>query len=208
MSSSQRLIVGTGGFGRELREFVAVHTQLELVGFLDARQPSPGGPSLGAPYLGDLDLDAYLEVPCLVGAGYPAAKRSIFEALGRHGRPVAQPLIHPRADVGRDMKLAVGVVITAGVIATTSIRLGRCVSLHPGALLGHDVICGDFSAVMPGAAISGNVTLEVGAFVGTGAAIIQGVRVGAWAIVGAGAVVTRDVPAGVTVVGTPARPAT
>lgn len=43
------------------------------------------------------------------------------------------------------------------------------------------------------------------AAVGTGAVILPGVTIGERAVVGAGAVVTRDVPAGVVVVGNPAR---
>jgi len=42
-------------------------------------------------------------------------------------------------------------------------------------------------------------------FMGSRASIIPGKTVGSRAIVGAGAVVVRDVPAGVTVVGIPAR---
>jgi len=44
-----------------------------------------------------------------------------------------------------------------------------------------------------------------GASIGSGATILGGVTIGEEAMVGAGAVVTRDVPAGVTVVGNPAR---
>ena len=44
-----------------------------------------------------------------------------------------------------------------------------------------------------------------GASIGTGAVLLGGVTIGEGAVVGAGAVVTRDVPAGVTVVGNPAR---
>lgn len=43
------------------------------------------------------------------------------------------------------------------------------------------------------------------ASIGSGAVILGGVHIGDAALVGAGAVVTRDVPAGVTVVGNPAR---
>ncbi len=43
-------------------------------------------------------------------------------------------------------------------------------------------------------------------WIGGGAIILSGVTLGDDAIIGAGSVVTRDVAAGVTVVGSPARP--
>lgn len=206
MATTKRLIVGAGCFGRELREHLALHANIELVGFLDDRPPDSSGPALIAPYLGSVASPEHLDVPCIVGVGYPSPKRAVLAALREEGRPLAGPLVHPRAELGRDVELADGVIVAAGVVATTSIRLARCVSLHPGALLGHDVTCGQYVSVMPGAAVSGNVTLEEGVLVGTNAAILEGVTVGAWATIGAGAVVTKDVAPGSTVIGVPARP--
>ena len=48
-------------------------------------------------------------------------------------------------------------------------------------------------------------TIRRGARIGGGAILCPGVEIGAEAFVGAGAVVTKDVPAGVVVVGSPAR---
>lgn len=49
------------------------------------------------------------------------------------------------------------------------------------------------------------ITIGANVWIGGGAIILPGVTIGDDAIVGAGSIVTRDVPAGVTVVGNPAR---
>lgn len=49
------------------------------------------------------------------------------------------------------------------------------------------------------------ITIKKGASIGANATLLPGITIGEGAMIGAGAVVTKDVPAGVTVVGNPAR---
>jgi serine O-acetyltransferase len=102
---------------------------------------------------------------------------------------------------------------------TAQICIGRSVLLHPGVLLAHgQVVIDGFVEIHKDAVIfswvsiglrSGKYpgpTIERNVRVGTGAKVLGPITLHADATVGANAVVLEDVPAGVTVVGVPARP--
>jgi sugar O-acyltransferase (sialic acid O-acetyltransferase NeuD family) len=201
------IIVGAGGHGREVAHVLRARRLAglavpELVGFADDGPVEDVLVAPFGPHLGSIAAATarHPDAAVLGGVGNGRLRRRLVDGL-----PAAAAVVHPLADVGPDVLLGDGSVVCSHVSVTTNVAVGRHVHLSRGAAIGHDAALGDYVSVMPLAAVSGGVRLDEGAFVGTGALIRQGVRVGARAVVGMGAVVLDDVPAGVTVVGNPAR---
>ncbi len=212
---SALVIVGAGGFGRELLDVVeamnAAGADIEFVGYLDDSETSlPLLERRGVDYLGAVErlaaestIDA--EAGFVIGIGAGDVRRRLDALLTDAGRK-ALVLVHPMATIGGDCRISEGCIVTAGARVTTNVTLGRHTQLHVNSTVGHDSVLDDFVSVYPGATVSGNVHLADGVTIGTGANVLPGVKIGAGAFVGAGAVVTSDVAPGVTVVGVPARP--
>ena len=206
------VIVGAGGLGREVlllvQQLRAAGAGWQVRGFYDDQRPA--APTVaGLPYLGTVaDLNATPEpLAVAVAVGSSAARAAVVGRLtsARLHFPV---LVHPGVSLaaGQRVQLGPGCLVQQACILTCDIMLGSFVLLNLGCTVGHDAVLESFCSLMPHANVGGGAHLEAGCYLGTNATIIQQVRVGAGTVVGAGAVVVRDLPAGITVVGVPARP--
>ena len=103
-----------------------------------------------------------------------------------------------------------GAALSPFVSITSNIKIGKCFHANLYSYVEHDCVIGDYVTFAPGVKCNGNIHIEDHAYIGAGAVIKQGTSgkplvIGRGAVVGMGAVVTKSVPAGVTVVGNPAR---
>lgn len=202
------VILGAGGFGRELRcwyERVSHRQSMpRLAGFLDERTELHGLDLLEVPVLGGADwLASRRHVGVLLGVGLPRVKAAIVARLAEWNLTFPA-LVDPSANLGGDIRIGQGVVVCAGVTITTAVELQAFSMVNINATIGHDSVIGSFSTISPGANLSGYTRIGEGVDLGTGAITIPGKSIGAWSVVAAGAVVTADVPANVMVAGVPA----
>ena len=109
-----------------------------------------------------------------------------------------------------EVKIGEGAILCNYVHFTSNINIGKFFHANYFSYVAHDCVIGDYVTFAPGVKCNGNIHIEDHAYIGTGAVIKQGTPdkplvIGKGAVVGMGAVVTKSVPAGVTVIGNPAR---
>ncbi|MCL6231130.1 acetyltransferase [Acinetobacter sp. ANC 5579] len=109
-----------------------------------------------------------------------------------------------------EVEIGEGNLLCPFTCITSNIKIGKFFHANIYSYVAHDCVIGDYVTFAPGVKCNGNIHIEDHAYIGTGAVIKQGTPdkplvIGKGAVVGMGAVVTKSVPAGVTVVGNPAR---
>lgn len=207
----QVVIIGAGGFGREVLDVIDACNQVQQsydpLGFIvDPQFGRPGTLVNDRPIVGGFDwLAEHVNDTFVVCAVGPSHQR--FQLIERAKKLGCRfiSLIHPSAILTRWVSMGEGVIITAGCILTNQIEIGDHVHINLDCTIGHNARLMDFVTLAPGVHVSGNVTMETGCYVGTGANIIEKLEIGEWSTVGAGSVVIGNIPANSTAVGAPAK---
>lgn len=138
----------------------------------------------------------------VVGVNDSRRRRAIAERI-RDGVPAN--VVHPSALVSLGTKIAGGVVVGHNASVGPNVQIGLHTHLNGGVFVTRAHI-GDFVTIGPNATICGDVTIGNDVMIGAGSVVKNLLTIGDGATVGCGAVVVHNVPAGMTVVGNPARP--
>lgn len=212
MTTAAYVIWGGKGHARVIHEAVSWSGR-RLLAIIDRNAVPP--PIAGVPLLVGVDafqawLTARATAPLpgfviAIGGSRGEDRLAIAGRLRAFGlKPLT--VVHPSAILARCASVGAGSHVLAGSCVAASTAIGSQVIVNTKASVDHDCRLADGVHVGPNATLAGEVVAGRCCFIGAGAVILPRLRIGAHATVGAGAVVTRDVPAGMTVVGNPARP--
>ena len=204
------VIVGAGGFGREMYgaalEAVGFGTEFDIKGFLDDKADALKGftgypPVIGTPSSYAVEPDDVF----ITALGSIASRRKCVELLESKGAKFIA-IVHRTATIGPNVTIGEGSFIAPHVSLTADISIGRHVSVFHSSSVGHDSQLLDFSHVYAQCSVGGSVVVGEGVSIYPGSVVAPRRRIGANAVVGAGSTVFVDVDPGVTVLGNPASP--
>ena len=210
MTDSRRsvLIVGAGGFGREVLSYIEDDNPLFRVkGFLDSRANAlDATPREGVPIIGD--PLTYVPEP---GEAFMAAlgdqeQRFKYTAALRDVHQVDfATVVHPRARINRHARLRHGCIIGPHVGVSVDVQIGEFTHVQEYTVIGHDAQIGNWCqinshcTIAGGARIGNFVTIHPNCVITSRAVIGDGVTVAP------GSVVIGNIPARITVLGNPAK---
>lgn len=205
------VIIGAGGFGREVADTIAsINIECptyNLIGFVDDDKSFWDTKVNDVKVLGGREELKKLCMKSDICAVMAIANANVKCELATYlGEVITwENIIHPMALVSKYAQMGTGNIIREFVVVASNARIGNHCMVNANSGLGHDVKIGDFSSVMTHCDVAGNAKLGVSAFMGTGARILPGVTVGDRTFICAGAVVIKDIEDNSKVLGNPAR---
>lgn len=202
------VIIGAGQCGREVYAWALQSiddgSRMKIKGFLDERPDALDGYNYDSGVLGSIEDYEIEPGDVFIGAiGNPVAKARCCSRIAEKGGRFVN-IIHPLANIGKNVRLGVGIVLAPLSSVTVDARIGDHASVGAFSNLAHDSVIGNFCQISSHCGVNGLALLGDGVFLGSHACILPSIQVGAWAYVGAGSIVVRDIQEGMKVFGNPA----
>lgn len=202
------IIVGAGGFGRELLQWIKDINRVEHIwnikGFIDDNPNSLDGSNCDYPVIGstnDYKPDNNEVFACAIAN--PKIKEKVVSSLKSKGAKFVS-VIHPTAIIGDNIEIGEGLVAYPNSSITTNVKLGSFITLLSSGI-GHDAEVDDFSTISSFCDITGGVKLGKRVFLGSHVTIIPGRKIGNDAYIAAGSVVFTNVKENTKMMGNPAK---
>ncbi|MEG1887749.1 MAG: transferase, partial [Oscillospiraceae bacterium] len=150
MERKKLVIVGAGGFGREvmwqLADVNSLSDMYDILGFVDDTQQLQGKTINGYPVVGNMEwLIDYREPICAaICIGNSAARKRVYEKISVNSNVQFPSIIAEDVKCSDLVKFGQGCIICLSNILTVNITLGDFVISNLDCTIGHDVVIEDF----------------------------------------------------------------
>ena len=192
-----------------VRAINAVTPRYEILGAFDDNAAQHGTSIAGNPVLGGL-ADAKTNTDGSFVYAISSYKRRLdrIALFDKFGIPRTRfpALIHPAAHVSPSATIGHGCLLWNDVFVNVQTRMGDFCIAYASSSFSPYVRLDDFAMVGGMAFVGASVHLGEGSFVGGNATAVDGIKVAPGGMIAAGSAAYHDIPAGVLVVGNPARP--
>ena len=204
------IIFGASGHGSVILDSIEHTDRFNIIGFVDSFKPK-GYLINGYEVLGnEADLPSLVNrfniSSGIVAIGDNWVRKAIVERICRLVPDFKfARVIHPRAVVGKDVRIGAGSVLMPGAIVNANSVVGAHCIINTNSSLGHDGLMHDFSSLASGVCMGGNCTLGTYSAVSLGANVIENINIGEHTVIGAGSLVVSDIQSHVMAYGSPAK---
>lgn len=203
----QLLIVGAGGFGREVLGYIEDDNPLFRVkGFLDSRSDALAGTPRSVGIVGDpLTWQPQSDEVFMAALGDPHLRFKYTATLRDVHDVDFATVVHPRANVSRHARIQRGCIIAPNVGISVDTHIEEFTCIQEYTVIGHDARIGKWCQVNSHCTIAGGAVIGDFVTIHPNCVITSRAVIGTGSIVGPGSVVMGRIPPGITVLGNPAR---
>jgi sugar O-acyltransferase (sialic acid O-acetyltransferase NeuD family) len=193
----KKAIIGSGGFGREVRALLLDNNPNEVVQFFvdDNYVDNNTNP------ISSLNVNEY-EV--IIAVGNPILREQIYRKLPKNTKYFTA--IHKSVQIlDSNVVIGEGSIICPNTILTTNIKIGNHTHLNLDTTIGHDTITGDFFTTAPGVKISGNCIIGDRVYFGTNSSVREKITICDDVTIGLNGGVVKNINEPGTYVGVPVK---
>ena len=207
----QLVIIGAGGFGREVADTIERINQHEhqydVLGYADDNQALWNTKINGLKVLGGKEwlkeFSRDRHIFAVMAIANATVKRSLADYL--NGCIQWENIIDPSAIISPYAEMGIGNIVQPFVVIGPNTKIGNHCMFNLRTNMGHDAKTEDFISAMSMCDITGGVFIKEGSYLATSVAIVPGVVIGKNAFICAGSVVLKDVEDDAQVIGYPAK---
>lgn len=204
------IIIGSSGHASLIIDIIEKTNDHRIIGLLDDFRKM-GETVHDYPILGAVNDFSKVclknsDIQCMVAVGDNYSRRKIVESLCKNNPSVEfATVIHPSAQIGRNVSIGLGVAIMAGCIINSNSIIGDFAFMNTKSSAGHDMKMEKYASLAPGVTTGGDVSIGECSAVSIGSIVREKTKIGNHSLVGAGSLLLNDCPDNTLMYGVPAK---